>query len=86
LLKIAATKYAPFTEKIRYAHQSSRPGTRSEMALCPRLNCWYRPRESTVSVTLKTTLMNGRIGNTRCVATTHAPLLRENAASAKSEK
>ena len=41
---------------------------------------------STVSFPAKTTPLNDRIGDMGCVATTHVPQLRENAASAKSEK
>jgi sensor domain CHASE-containing protein len=38
--------------------------------------------ESTVSVPAKTTPLNGRIGDMRCVATTKFPQLRADAASA----
>ena len=41
---------------------------------------------STVSFPAKTTPLNDRIGDMGCIATTHVPQLRENAASAKSEK
>ena len=42
-------------------------------------------RASTVSLPLKTTLLNGWNGDTRCVATTLILHLRENAAPAKCE-
>lgn len=41
--------------------------------------------ESPVLVPARTTLMNDRIDDTRCVATTRVPQLRANAASAKCE-
>ncbi len=43
-------------------------------------------RPETTAASARTTPMKDRIGDTRCVATTRLPRLRENAASAKSGK